>query len=59
MVGGIDADREPVDGLARPRKLIELRHQLRHPLPERRRLLFRDPGVADETPQLPVAVRIA
>ena len=30
MFGGIDADRESVHGFARPRKLVELRHQLRH-----------------------------
>ena len=27
MVGGIDADRESIHGLARPGKLVELRHQ--------------------------------
>lgn len=54
MVGGIDADRESVHGLARPRKPVELRDQLRHPLPELRRLRLRDAGVPDEAPQLPV-----
>ena len=49
MVGGIDADRESVHSLARPRNLIELRNQLRHPLPELRRLRRRDAGVLDET----------
>src|SRR5262249_45432022 len=56
MVGGIDADGEAVHGLAGPGKLVELRHQLRHPLPELRRLRLCDAGVADEAPQLPVAV---
>src|SRR5439155_14843167 len=56
MVGGIDADRESIHGLARPRKLVELRHELRHPFPELRRLRLRDAGVPDETPQLPVTV---
>src|SRR5262245_17596537 len=57
MVGWIDTDREPIDGLSRPRKLIELRHQLRHPLPEKGGLLLRDASVPDETPQLPVLER--
>src|SRR6266508_1305163 len=56
MVGGIDADREAIHGLAHPRKLVELRHQLRHTLPEVRRLCLRDAGVPDEAPQLPVTV---
>jgi hypothetical protein len=54
MIGGIDTDREAIHGLARPRKLVELRHQLRHTLPELRSLRLRDAGVPDEAPQLPV-----
>src|SRR5580765_3981540 len=56
MVGGIDADCESVHSLARSRKLVELCHQLRHALPEVRRLRLRDAGVPDETPQLSVTV---
>ena len=59
MVSGIDTDRESIHGLARPRKLVELCHQIRHPLPELRRLRLRDAGVSDEAPQLPVSVRRA
>src|SRR5579863_2508034 len=57
MVGGIDTDREPVDGLARARQPVELRHQLRHALPELACLRLGDTGVPDEAPELPVAVR--
>src|SRR5262249_54643981 len=55
-VGGIDTARKSVHGLAGPRKPVELRHPLRHPIPELRSLRVRDAGVPDETPQLPVPV---
>src|SRR5215207_11694941 len=57
MVGGIDTDCESVHRLARPRKLVELPHELRHPLPHLRCLRLRDAGVPDETPQFSVQVR--
>ena len=57
MVGGVDADRESIHRLARPRKPLELRHELRHAPPELRGLRLRDPGVANEPPELPVLIR--
>ena len=57
MVGRVDAACEPVHGVAGPGQPVELPDELGHPLPELRHLGFREPGVADEAPQLPVAVR--
>ena len=54
LVGGVDAQGEPVHGLARPGKAVELRHQVRHSLPELGRLRLRDAGVPDEAPELSV-----
>src|ERR1051325_4358890 len=47
-----------VDRGARPRQPVELGDQLRHPLPELRCLLLGDAGVPDESPELPVEIRL-
>src|SRR5262249_37365681 len=57
MLSGINTNREPVHGLARPRELVELGHEPCHLLPELRRLRLRDASVSDETPELAVPER--
>src|SRR3954467_10789639 len=57
VVGGVDADREPVHGVAGPRRAVELLNQLGHPVPEPRGLVLRDARMPNEAPERSVLER--